>query len=823
MGNQIDMTYGNSTGNATHPAFDVTVGEQTFFGGDNLVSQPNKVDKIRIAYAKTAKRIDVRKLKKAMWESLSTSKDGKDKENIPENVIDNTEQRSKGDDDESRDEMSSFKDLYHVLPNKISQSASNNLSVPIAFVCLLYLANEKPQPHLDADTVIEWKNKMAAAESTVEKLFTELNNLAQIGEYGRAQKVANKILKEIPNDIDALKCKVICLLQQSCFSEGLDVIQSIERKGILDLPFEKAYCQYRLNDLKASKETLENISEPGLREKELLAQVLYRLEDYSSCLEIYKDLIKNFQDDFGDEREANMLAVIAAAKFWKDAEIGEASSRDDTFELCYNYACLLVAKGDLEMAQKKLEKAEDLCRKSLQEDPDLTEEELQAEIDKELGVIRAQMAFIKQMKGKTDQSLQIYNQVLKTIKSKPSDADALAAVVSNNIVTINKDKDVFDSKKKLKMMSANGLEHKLSSKQQEMLEMNKGLFYLFTNQIDSCKKNIAKLRDAYSSTEKAALLQAAMLIRDKHPEQAIKSMKDMVENSDASSEIQLALAQLYLTRGKFRDAGQVLRSIKQFENTPAMVSFLVSLYTHLDDMDEAVEILDNAINASDQHNKSTLLKLMRKNASYKMRHGLAKEALVALERLRSKDPGDLKTLAKIITAYSQINPKKAEEYSESLPPFTHNDVIDVDALESKHLMGSVKFSKKAQNENDLEKQRDEIIIKKKKKKKRKPRMPKSYNPDVDPDPERWLPRWERSTFKHRKQKRGQILRGPQGSVAQETPTSPKPTATAAGASSTSPAASPQPGAAAASNVVPPRQQKPQGAKAKPKKKKKGGW
>ena len=38
------------------------------------------------------------------------------------------------------------------------------------------------------------------------------------------------------------------------------------------------------------------------------------------------------------------------------------------------------------------------------------------------------------------------------------------------------------------------------------------------------------------------------------------------------------------------------------------------------------------------------------------------------------------------------------------------------------------------------------------------RLPKNYNPDVDPDPERWLPRWERSTFKHRKQKRGQICR-----------------------------------------------------------------
>ena len=27
------------------------------------------------------------------------------------------------------------------------------------------------------------------------------------------------------------------------------------------------------------------------------------------------------KDDLGDEREANMLAVIAAAKFWGDADI----------------------------------------------------------------------------------------------------------------------------------------------------------------------------------------------------------------------------------------------------------------------------------------------------------------------------------------------------------------------------------------------------------------------------------------------------------------------------------------------------------------------
>ena len=40
------------------------------------------------------------------------------------------------------------------------------------------------------------------------------------------------------------------------------------------MPFEKAYCQYRLNDLPGALKTLKNIAEPGHREKELLAQVV---------------------------------------------------------------------------------------------------------------------------------------------------------------------------------------------------------------------------------------------------------------------------------------------------------------------------------------------------------------------------------------------------------------------------------------------------------------------------------------------------------------------------------------------------------------------
>jgi len=134
----------NDSDNVTHTMLDYTAGDQTVvFGGDNLVVQPNRVEKINIGYAKTAKRIDIKKLKRTMWETLNSSKTQKDKENIPENINDVFDGQEKQNGLDSPEEPQSFKDMYSILPSKLSQSASKNLSVPIAFVCLLYLANEK--------------------------------------------------------------------------------------------------------------------------------------------------------------------------------------------------------------------------------------------------------------------------------------------------------------------------------------------------------------------------------------------------------------------------------------------------------------------------------------------------------------------------------------------------------------------------------------------------------------------------------------------------------------------------------------------------------
>lgn len=102
----------------------------------------------------------------------------------------------------------------------------------------------------------------------------------------------------------------------------------------------------------------------------------------------------------------------------------------------------------------------------------------------------------------------------------------------------------------------------------------------------------------------------------------------------------------------------------------------------------------------------------------------------------------------------------------------------------------------------------------KKKKKKKTKLPKNYDPNVTPDPERWIPKWERSTYKKRgrKAREAAIGRGPQGAVgnAADLDASNRPTMAV-------PQAMPSPG-------VGPRQQRP---KAQQKKKKpgnkKGKW
>ncbi|XP_006868108.1 PREDICTED: signal recognition particle subunit SRP72 isoform X2 [Chrysochloris asiatica] len=601
---------------------------------------------------------------------------------------------------------------------------------------------------------------------SVPALWSEVNRYGQNGDFTRALKTVNKILQINKDDVTALHCKVVCLIQNGSFKEALNVINS-HTKVLANnsLSFEKAYCEYRLNRIENALKTIESANQQTDKLKELHGQVLYRLERYDECLAVYRDLVRNSQDDYDEERKTNLSAVVAAQSNWEKVVPENLGLQEGTYELCYNAACALIGQGQLNQAMKILQKAEDLCRHSLSEDSD---------------------------------------------------------------------QNVFDSKKKVKLTNAEGVEFKLSKKQLQAIEFNKALLAMYTNQAEQCRKISSSLQSQSPEHLLPVLIQAAQLCREKQHTKAIELLQEFSDqHPEKAAEIKLTMAQLKVSQGNISKACLILRSIEELKHKPGMVSALVTMYNHEEDIDSAIEVFTQAIQWYQNHQpkSSAHLSLIREAANFKLKYGRKKEAISDLEQLWKQNPKDIHTLAQLISAYSLVDPEKAKVLSKHLPSSDSMSLkVDVEALENSPGATYVrKKGGKVAGDNQPKEQGQGDL--KKKKKKKKGKLPKNYDPKVSPDPERWLPMRERSYYRGRKKgkKKDQIGKGTQGATA--------------GASSdldasktvSSPPTSPRPGSAATvsastSTIIPPRHQKPAGApatkkKQQQKKKKggKGGW
>uniref|UniRef100_A0A7N8YH53 Signal recognition particle subunit SRP72 n=1 Tax=Mastacembelus armatus TaxID=205130 RepID=A0A7N8YH53_9TELE len=624
---------------------------------------------------------------------------------------------------------------------------------------------------------------MASGGVSVASLWTEVNRCGQNGDYTRALKALSKILHESRDDVTALHCKIVCLVQNGSFKEALNVMNTHSKVLGSEVVFEKAYCEYRLNRVESALKTIEGAAEQT-----------DKLERYDACKSVYTDLIRNSQDEYEEERKTNLAAVVAAMSQWEKAPSEDLGLPESTYELCYNSSCSLIGQGQFTEAFNKLQQAEELCRVSLADDSDVTEED----IESELAVIHSQMAYIMQLQGRTDEALQLYNQV---IKLKPSDV-GLLAVTANNIITINKDQNVFDSKKKVKLTNAEGVEYKLAKKQVQAIDFNKALLAMYTNQADQCRKLSSSLQSQNPGHPRPVLIQVAQLCREKQHSKAIELLQQFSDqHPESASEIKMTMAQLYLVQ-----ACDVLRSIEEFKYKSGMVSALVTMYSHEEDIDGAIDVFKQAIEhyQSEQPGSAIHLALVREAANFKLKYGRKKEAISDLEQLWKQNTNDIHTLAQLISAYSLVDTDKAKSLSKHLPSAdTMSFNVDVDELENSH--GATYVRKKAA---------------------------KNCDPKATPDPERWLPMRERSYYRGKKKgkKKEQIGKGTQGAMAGAS------AELDASKTASSPPTSPRPGSASgsstapASNVVPPRQQKPAASgatrkKATQKKKKggKGGW
>jgi len=132
------------------------------FAGENLVEAPKMVDKaaLQIGYAKTAKKVDMKRIKRVAWSILTQEKENQS--GSPEKQVDKEDTQPNGSDKEI--EETQFTTLYKTLkqPMKLPKTMSDNLSVPLAFIALLHLCNEEslhliPSEQMDDFKIVQGK------------------------------------------------------------------------------------------------------------------------------------------------------------------------------------------------------------------------------------------------------------------------------------------------------------------------------------------------------------------------------------------------------------------------------------------------------------------------------------------------------------------------------------------------------------------------------------------------------------------------------------------------------------------------------------------
>ncbi|KFD46744.1 hypothetical protein M514_12371 [Trichuris suis] len=646
------------------------------------------------------------------------------------------------------------------------------------------------------------------SDQVLRQAYLELKKCEKNGSYDRALKTCSKILCINKNDPIALQCNVISLMQLSKFEDAFNMISST---GDLEkvMAFEKAYCEYRLGRLEEAERTLRlSMDSANLKSKELLAQLLYRKEEYAEACKYLSEVLKNSADDYDEERKANMSAILSELQY-KDPShklVEDIDCNPLSYEQLYNDACLQIAKKDFQKAEKRLLEAKDICRENL-----LQQDASEEEIEEELCIIKVQLAYCLLVRGDTEGALELLNALARNRAAAP----AVHAVILNNLVCLRKDQNVFDSRKKMKTCQTTQVEKQLNSRQKEAICLNSTLISILGGQFEVAQCGIEALRKVYGQEDLAALCEMAVLAVRGTPNQIEQKLKELYgpDKSAYSLVICLALGQAYLNQENYDAAFDLLSSMGESTFTSGVLSVLIPL-CEVVGTEKASSFLSTALNELQKRNQANtdmMIALLELCASIYTRTGDHKAALSCLNQLRQLRPEDVNVLAHMVDIYMVIDENKAKELCQNLCSVEElTSGIDVDSLENTSwLVLGNKYVVKRGARAETPKADVNAVVPKRRKCKRKVKLPKNMDPDKPPDPERWLPRYERSGYRKKKDKRGKdrdISRGTQGAVTSEMEIVALPEVTS------SPRQVHQP--------VGPRQMHP--APQKPKKKKKGG-
>lgn len=259
---------------------------------------------------------------------------------------------------------------------------------------------------------------------------------------------------------------------------------------------------------------------------------------------------------------------------------------------------------------------------------------------------------------------------------------------------------------------------------------------------------------------------AAARVQDKTSHQAIRELRTLLARRPKDIGLVLTIVQLYVGQGNTTSAINALENTihlleesiseadEEVRYNPGLVSVLIALYQREGRKTHIKAELAKAASYWRQQPSQQPTSLLRAAASQLLHSSDPADLAISQElfsSMHSKNPSDKFAIAGYVASYATTDLNKVKKELDMLPKAQDlvPEDIDVAALEAAGvpqsqaslaanaavmLAGARKRAAKDQNARA-------------KKRIRKSRLPKDYDPSKTPDPERWLPLRDRSTYR----------------------------------------------------------------------------
>lgn len=593
---------------------------------------------------------------------------------------------------------------------------------------------------------------------------------ASLDDHTEILNAANAALRSNAKDKSAQVARVVALLKLDRFGDALRALEEGGEALKKNAALEYAYALYKVERLQEAQEAIQRYGAKSPSMQHMEAQVAYRRGDPASAAEIYEGLASKDSKDEDTESDIkiNRMAVDAHLSWLGMEHLVRKKQPDrqdlEQFENAFNAASAYMARGDVKQSEFLLKRARDLCNTS----EELTEDEKKTEV----APIETQLACVLCWQGKHDEAKTFLS--ASNVKNNVDQGSRVVAQV-NQLVAAGPRINSYLAQRAFMSTSLSLSNDQLVSFQRSVLERDALTLNLHAHKFGSVSKG--SFDNAW-----AGVYGAAAHARNQTGEKAIKELLPLLERKPLDVGLLMTIVQLYAITNNLQTATSLVEtflirlersttpSYQDVRFSPGVVGLLVSLYAGQHRIVSAnMELLKSARHWRRKiKDENCPLSLLKAAGAALLESPLYQDQQFARELFQlmvDEASSDQISIAGL-TAASGQTPVTTRRQDALQPIEQLTAGIDVSTLE---LDGAVKLRKQAILGAGVKRAADPSTRVKTSKKIRKSRQPKDFDPNKKPDPERWLPLRDRSSWKPKGKKKAKASQGmsTQGGVATE--------------------------------------------------------